>query len=291
MSVENQTQAKRFLSRRSFIRAALYSVAGSSLAALGGTIYATRIETNLGLGVGRVQVAIPGLSPAFDGFRLVQLTDFHFSDPYSYKIGARAIRMAQALSPDLFVLTGDFVTDKLNLPAASAILSGLSAPHGVWAILGNHDHWFDSAAVRRLLVEARIAELRNTSIAIQREGQRFWLAGVDDIWEQQHDLDAALSGTIGGEPVILLAHEPDYADEAASTGRVALQLSGHSHGGQVVIPGYGPYQLPHLGQKYWQRGIHQAGGMLLHVSAGVGSLFTLRLNCPPEVTEITLRAA
>lgn len=261
---------------------------GTSLAALGGTLYMKRFEAGRLL-VERTQVPIAGLPEAFAGFRLVQLSDFHLdSDSFSYTLARRAVEMAMDLAPDLIVLTGDYVTDHLDAVQARDTFVRLSAPYGVWTSLGNHDYWFNSAAVRELIDASGIAELRNAATPIQRGGQALWLAGVDDIWEQHHDLGAALSEAPDGAPVILLAHEPDYADEVALSGRVALQLSGHSHGGQAILPGRGPVSLPFLATKYWQGGLHRIGAMSLYISRGVGSLFTMRLNCPPEVTELTL---
>jgi hypothetical protein len=261
---------------------------GITATALGGTLYVKRFETGRLL-VERTQVPITGLPEAFAGFRLVHLSDFHLdSDSFSYTLARRAVELAMELAPDMAVLTGDYVTDYLDAEAARDIFASLSAPHGVWCSLGNHDHWFDSAAVREVIAASGIAELRNAATRIERGEERIWLAGVDDIWEQHHDLGAALAGVPVGAPVILLAHEPDYADEAAADGRVTLQLSGHSHGGQAIIPGRGAVALPYLARRYWQGGLHSIGALQLYISRGVGSLGTMRPNCPPEVTELTL---
>jgi predicted MPP superfamily phosphohydrolase len=116
------------------------------------------------------------------------------------------------------------------------------------------------------------------------------LVGLDDVWERKHDLRAALAGVPDDECKLLLVHEPDYADEAAHY-PVDLQLSGHSHGGQINLPGYGRPVLPYLGQKY-PAGLYQVGLMALYTNRGIGVISPpVRFNCPPEVTLLTLRAA
>lgn len=254
--------------------------------ALGGTLYTTRLEP-FWLKLERISVPIAGLPPAFDGYRIVQLTDLHLHDDLSRQVIHQAIEMALDRSPDLIALTGDYVTHSVNDQALYEELHLLSGPDGVWTSLGNHDHWTNAESVRQVLTDAGIAELRNDSTPISRDGQTIWLAGVDDIWEQHHDLNRALLNIPPGQTTILLAHEPDYADEVYPTKRVALQLSGHSHGGQVRVPLYGAPMLPYLGQKY-PYGLRKLGAMWLYTSRGIGYLWQIRFNCRPEVTEITL---
>jgi predicted MPP superfamily phosphohydrolase len=132
--------------------------------------------------------------------------------------------------------------------------------------------------------------LPNRHIVLSRGGANLYLAGVDDIWAQRQNLSAALEGIPPDSAVILLAHEPDYADEVAASGQVGLQLSGHTHGGQVRIPGWGAPVLPWLGQKY-DAGLFQVGGMALYVNRGLGMAVPyVRFNCRPEITHITLVA-
>ncbi len=235
---------------------------------------------------------LPRLGRGLDGFRIVQISDLHFG-PYT---GEREIRSAidvvQAAAPDLVVLTGDFVTatwifhygrrtaEQIN-PCAE-LLRTLRAPYGVFAILGNHDWGTDAEIVAGTLRDAGIRVLRNEAVAIEKGGARFWLAGVDCATLRAADLDRALAGTVAGEPVVLLAHEPDYADEA-SRYAVDVQLSGHSHGGQVVVPGV-PGYLPPLGRKY-PRGRYRIGTLMLYVNRGIGVTgVPVRFGALPEVT-------
>jgi predicted MPP superfamily phosphohydrolase len=278
------------ISRRGCLKAGLRLVAGSALAALGGTAYMTKIEPGW-LKLERVRIPIPTLPPSFDGFRIAQLSDIHQGSFTAQSTIEHAIRMTLDLAPDLIVLTGDYVLDVMNSAALYAIFSQIAAHGSVFAILGNHDHWLDAEWARQVLADARIPELRNASQPVTRGSEAIWLVGVDDIWERQNDLPLALTNVPPGATAVLLAHEPDFADEAALTGRVALQLSGHSHGGQVRIPGRGAPILPYLGQKY-PYGLRQVESMWIYTNRGVGEIPpAVRINCRPEVTEITLSKA
>ena len=279
------------LNRRQFLRLSVGSTL-AGVAALGGSaIDAAAVEPR-SLTLERVQIQLTRLPRAFDGLRVVQLSDFHHSDyTGDAEIGA-AVGLANALKPDLIVLTGDFVLaghpEKHAGPCAR-LLSGLSAPLGVLAIMGNHDYWSGGDLIHTALRMYDIPLLLNESVPIEREGARIWLAGIEDVWLGQHDLARALHGVPNDELTILLAHEPDFADEA-SRYPIDLQLSGHSHGGQVRLPMLGPLVLPELGEKY-PMGWYRIGNLQLYTTRGIGMVSPpLRMNCPPEVTEITLRS-
>jgi predicted MPP superfamily phosphohydrolase len=165
----------------------------------------------------------------------------------------------------------------------------MTAPQGLWAVLGNHDDLTDPKHVTRALQAENIQVLANQSQAIERNGARFWLAGVDDVLSGTADLSKTLRRVPAGEPVILLAHEPDFADEAARF-PIDLQLSGHSHGGQVRIPLLPPLYLPPMARKY-VLGTYHVGPLTLYTTAGLGTVgVPMRLNCPPEITLLTLRS-
>jgi predicted MPP superfamily phosphohydrolase len=204
-----------------------------------------------------------------------------------------------ALQPDLIVLTGDFVSVPLvgdEVKGASAaepcadLLGRMTAPHGLWAVLGNHDFNTDPERVTRALLAEGIHVLANQSVAFEREGSRFWLAGVNDVLSRTADLTQTLRIVPADEAVVLLAHEPDFADEVSKF-PVDLQLSGHSHGGQVRIPLLPPLYLPAMAKKYVM-GSFRIGGLSLYTNAGLGTIgVPMRLNCPPEITLLTLRPA
>jgi hypothetical protein len=249
----------------------------------------------------RVDVPLLRLPREFDGFTIAQLSDFHF-DPYFSVVPIRAaVQMANALDPDLVVLTGDFVTEpfprraRWGIQAArhadpcSAVLKDLRAKHGLWAVLGNHDAASDPSHVKAALKAAGIQVLSNSAVPIERAGRRFWLAGVEDVLEGESDLDLTLRKTSSTDPVVLLAHEPDFADYAARY-PIDLQLSGHSHGGQIRFPLVGAVYLPRLARKY-PRGLRKIERLMLYTNVGIGTLYIpVRWNCAPELTLITLRS-
>jgi predicted MPP superfamily phosphohydrolase len=284
MSGENE--APTGVSRRTILKAGVRMVEAGLLVSAGGLGYGTKIEPNWPR-LERIRVPLDSLPPAFDGFRIALLADIHLGPATKLKTISKSIQMALDLQADVVLLLGDFVTEWLDAPALYDVLTPLNAPHGAWTIMGNHDHWVDALGVRQVLEDAGIPELRNNSMHISKDGQQLWFVGVDDIWENKHDLKAGLENVPPDATPILLAHEPDYADTSTLAGRFGLQLSGHSHGGQVRIPFIGAPVLPYLGQKY-PDGLRKVGDMWLYTSRGVGQNLSIRINCPPEVTEITL---
>ena len=250
----------------------------------------------------RMEISLSRLPAAFDGLTIAQLSDFHYDDYSTVFPIRKAIEMVNRLHPDLVVLTGDFVTipafsDYLHNAKSAGnaadpcadLLSGLQARLGKFAILGNHDSDSDPPRVINALQSRGMQVLRNHSIPLEQEGKRLWLAGIDDALVGKPDIGTTLRGIPADESVILLAHEPDYADEAAKHS-VDLQLSGHSHGGQVRFPLVGAPFLPELARKYpW--GLHQIGPLTLYTNIGLGTIrMPVRFNCPPEVTLFTLRS-
>ncbi len=252
-----------------------------------------------------IEVPLARLHESWDGFRIAQLSDFHYDDYFSVVPLRKAIVVVNDLRPELIVLTGDFVTSPLQerrrrsmpelLEAAKAIepcallLSQLRAKSGVVAILGNHDVGTAPSHIISVLESYGIPVLKNRSLPLERQGNRLWLAGVDDVLDGKPDLGLALKGIPASEPVLLLAHEPDWADYVAKY-PIDLQLSGHSHGGQIRIPIIGAPYLPDLARKYpW--GLRRIGPLTLYTNTGIGTVrIPVRFNCPPEITLITLRA-
>lgn len=280
------------LSRRGLLKATAHILGGGLAAATLGGGYSYLLEPDW-LQVETVRVPLAGLASNLRSFRIVQFSDTHFGPYFGEAEGAQTVARVNRLQPHLIVFSGDLVTQLIEgeLDLARTMLRELRAPLGTFAVLGNHDHWTDSESVANALEAGGVVLLRNENRLIEWNGGRFWLAGVDDVWEQHHDLAAALEGVDGETPVILLAHEPDYADEVAADGRVSLQLSGHSHGGQIRIPGYGAPVLPYLGRKY-PVGLRRLRKMWLYTNRGVGLLAPpVRLNCRPEITQIVLEPA
>ncbi len=233
-----------------------------------------------------------------DGFTIALLSDFHYDPVFSMHPIRSAVEMVNKLGPDLVALAGDFITSPMFGKSASGaaaaepcaqLLQPLRAPHGVWAVLGNHDEDADPPRVINALGAVEIRVLRNEAIPIERDGDRSWLAGIKDVLVKRGaDLPSVLRPIPSGEPVVLLAHEPDYADYVARY-PVDLQLSGHSHGGQIRLPWLQPLYLPPLARKYYQ-GMYKVRNLTLYTSRGLGTIrLPIRLNCAPEVTLITLR--
>jgi predicted MPP superfamily phosphohydrolase len=287
-----------FPTRRKFLYASAAAATIGTVAIGDGTIFEANRPQLVSL-----EVSLPRLHESWDGFRIAQLSDFHYDDYFSVVPLRKAIEIINRLQPDLVVLTGDFVTSPLKesdrrranaaamaIEPCARLLSQLRAPSGILGALGNHDLSTNAAHIIEVLQSHAIPVLRNRSVSIAREGKRLWFAGVDDVLEGKPDLERALDGIPQVEPVVLLAHEPDWADYVAQHA-VDLQLSGHSHGGQIRLPLVGAPYLPRLGQRYpW--GLRRIGSLVLYTNVGIGTVrIPMRLNCPPEVTLITLRAA
>jgi len=241
----------------------------------------------------RLEVGIPGLPEAFDGYRILHLSDTHAGLFVSPGALAARLRAAGSLDPDLIVFTGDLADRSFHCAeAAAGLLAGLHSGGGVVAVLGNHDHWIGEEQVARALSLRGVEVLANTHLAVRRGGGALYFAGVKDAsYLRQDDLAAALACIPDGAPVILLSHTPDIVRKPPSA-RAALTLSGHTHGGQVVVPLLGPLYVPaRLGRAY-ASGLHEIGGRWLFVTRGLGEVFPpLRVNCPPEVALLTLRRA
>ena len=245
----------------------------------------------------RQDFILPRWPERLNGFTVALLSDFHYDPYFSVHPLRSSIPIVNSLHPDLIVLVGDFVTKHMVgdgrksafvAEPCAQLLRHMTAPHGLWAVMGNHDEGTDYRFVTRALQAENIYVLANQSQAIEQDGARFWLAGVNDVLSRTADLSKTLRRVPADEAVVLLAHEPDFADEAA-TFPIDLQLSGHSHGGQVRIPFLPPLYLPRMAKKYvW--GPYRVGPLSLYTTAGLGTIgLPMRLNCPPEITLLTLR--
>jgi len=239
--------------------------------------------------VERVQVPIATLPTELDGLTIAHLSDFHCGPHVHASSLRRAAHMAQALKPDMIALTGDFVQRRTAYAAECAeALSVLKAPLGVHTVLGNHDFWDDDRVVSAALRRKGLAPLRNEARRIQRGGLPLYVVGLDDVRFHRADLSRALRGVPAGAPKIVLVHEPDFADYAHAE-NVLLQLSGHSHGGQIRLPRIGAPLLPSWGRKYPMGLLRTPRGVWVYTTRGIGvAMPPVRLNCPPEVSLLTL---
>lgn len=282
------------ISRRDFLRI-LKRAGAAAFSAVAASYYSLELEPSW-LDLVEVEIPFSRLSKTFDGFRIVQISDIHIGGWMNRKHLAEVLELAKQQTPDLIVITGDFVighswSAALDMVAEDLVaeMSALTSEYKVLAVMGNHDHWTDPVKVREMLSRCGILELKNDVHMIVKDGERLCIAGLDDISEGEHRLEELYDKLPLYSDSILLAHEPDYADTSSLVGRFGLQLSGHSHGGQVVIPFLGPPVLPRWARKY-PSGLYQVGAMWLYTNRGVGMTSPfVRFNCRPEITVFTLR--
>lgn len=300
------------LSRRRFLVDAPCAAAGALGAA--GMVRATAFDP-WRIATARYTVPVAGLPAAFDGLRIVQISDTHLGPFIPASFVRRAVEMALELKPDLFALTGDYIlTSTRNIAPAAEIFVPLARPGaaaiGVVGVLGNHDWYGDGHAMRRALERVGVVMIDNDRVFIdgatraivpeQPAGDALCIAGFGDLHEHRVDTAAAFRGVGAATPRIVLSHNPDsaeIADVAMARGgrapeRIDLMLSGHTHGGQVRLPLIGSPIVPSdFGQKY-AGGIVQGPICPVVVSRGVGmSILPVRFGVLPEIVEITLRAA
>ena len=284
-------------SRRDFLKLAGASLLAGGLVLAGGIAYATQVEPAW-VEVVRVSLRLRRLPAAFSGFRLAQISDIHMGGWMSRERLERIVQMVLAEKPDVVAITGDYLLGhswdekrEQALEDVSAALRPLAESSAIpISVLGNHDHWTDAQKIRDKLQETGIHDLSNNVLTIPRGPAAFYICGMDSIYEGHGDLNQTLSQLPPDAMAILLCHEPDFADTSAATGRFDLQLSGHSHGGQVVIPFHGPIKTPKYGHKY-PLGLYQVGGMWQYTNRGVGTVTpAVRFNCRPEITVFMLEA-
>src|SRR5688500_11650035 len=265
-------------------RAALKGVLAATVGAVTGTAtYGVGYERHR-LGVTEATLPVSGLPPALEGTRIALLTDIHHSALVGPDDVQKAVQLALAQRPDLIVLGGDYVTfgDRTFVAPVAELLAPLRAPLGVFAILGNHDDDRDMPAA---LARQHIEVLRDARTRVERQGERLELAGLRFWTRRPADVARVLRGA--EDPVLLLAHDPRRLNEAAAL-NVPAVLSGHTHGGQVVLPGVGAVaraaRFPIL------QGTGSRQNTSIFVSRGIGTVYVpVRINCPPEVAIVTLK--
>ncbi len=279
------------LTRRRFLLRTFGTALGISAA---GAFYGFVLEPGWIL-TSRVKIRIPGLSPALAGKRIVHLTDFHLG-PVSPAYVRKCVDRALELEPDLIALTGDYITRHGRNAAreAATILGRLKAPLGVYAVSGNHDFGVYRSGSRprdplvmALLEEEGITLLDNRAIPFARDGIRTWLVGLGDLWAGECRVTETMGDLPAEDTRIVLNHNPDAVFDIAAKG-ADLVLSGHTHGGQVDLPVFGPPLLPVSNRQYYS-GLYQVDGRTrLYVSNGLGYLIRVRFNARPEIVMVEL---
>ncbi len=240
------------------------------------------------LSIERQEIFLRRLPKELDGFRIVHLSDFHYGPMVNPEHLKRAVRAANDLHADLIALTGDYISqDRAYAAPCAEVVGRLRARHGVYAVLGNHDHWTDAALITDLFRLSGIRMLINEGLRVDLRGETFWLAGVDDTMVGLEDLSLALAGSSDDELKLLLAHNPIILRRAARA-NVDLVLSGHTHGGQVTWRS----ERSRSGRprRRMLRGLGRRGNTQIYVTRGLGMVvLPIRYGCPPEISVLELR--
>jgi hypothetical protein len=241
--------------------------------------------------IDEIKIFLKKLPKALDGFRLVQLSDIHHSPFTSGEFIAQIVEKANELQPDMFVLTGDYVSHEAEYIAPVAeILGGLKSEFGTFACLGNHDHWTDAELVKTEFKRNGIKMLVNEGFRFTARNESFWLCGVDDFGEGLSNIRQSLRGSKTDEMKLLLAHNPAIMRRAAYR-KIDLVLSGHTHGGQVKLREPRERILFPNRRRKFSSGLHHRGETQIYITRGIGTVVVpMRYQCPPEISLIELRA-
>ncbi len=250
-----------------------------------------------GFKVETVHLELARLPRAFSGFRMAQISDIHMGGWMNVARLQRVADLIVAQEPDVLLMTGDFLLGHgfpdvawQWLDDLAKVLSPLAASIPSFAVLGNHDYWTNPKAVREMLRRSGVTDLTNAVVTWARNGEHLHLCGLDDIKVGVVRMDKVVAQLRDDCAAILLVHEPDFADRSAATGKFDLQVSGHSHGGQIVVPFYGPPVLPRTARRY-PSGLYKVGNMFQYTNRGIGmDSFPIRFNCPPEITIFELES-
>jgi uncharacterized protein len=240
--------------------------------------------------VNTYRIPVSRLPSAFEGFTIVQLTDLHYGPLVPLSLLESAIEQANSIPRDLIVCTGDYIHQRNSAHQIEKIwplLATLTAPSGVFSILGNHDHWGDTE--RSIFWLNKTGQnLRHQTRKMERNGQVLWFVGAGDLWEDHVSIDNLMKPIPKDDCRIVLAHNPDSADTIIEL-KPDLMISGHTHGGQVNIPFFGTPVLP-VKNKNYSFGLKRSGNNIpVFISRGIGwAILPVRFNCFPEIAVITL---
>lgn len=271
------------MNRRTFLRLSLLSgtlvLAGS---------YPVLIERNF-VQINRYKIPVPDLPRSFHGFTIAQITDVHYGLLVSGSFVKNIVQQTNQLKTDMIVCTGDYVHERDSIESIDnvwPILSKLEAEYGVYSVLGNHDHWADT---KRSLywLERSGQNIRHTCRAVYKGQERIIIGGAGDYWEEDLKIDSAFSCSDEDDCRLLLSHNPDALDTEFDT-PLSLVISGHTHGGQVIVPFWGPPVLP-VKNKNYTSGLITTPKNQLFISRGIGwAGYPVRFNCYPEIAVLEL---
>jgi hypothetical protein len=258
---------------------------------IGCYIYGLKIEPNW-IEIVPIQLNLPHLTSDFDGFKIVQISDIHVSRFMTRKRLKKVVNLVNQQKPDIVVITGDFACKYRRFVPNVLVeeLRQLRPKQITLSVLGNHDYWREPQAVRKALKKANIINLNNEVYTLTKGTGKFNFAGLDDPYVGKPNLNKLIKFLPEDGTAILLVHEPDFADISAKIGRFDLQLSGHSHAGQIRIPLFGALVLPRGGAKY-ALGMQYINNMIEYTNRGIGMTgLPLRFGSRPEITVFTLKS-
>lgn len=239
--------------------------------------------------VTRHEIFVDDLPQEFDGYRVAFLTDTHVANFVRRSFYRECVRQAMRFEPDLVLLGGDFVTWHRHIPLmAEVLLTDLKAPDGIKAILGNHDYWAGANDVKAAMEPGGVEFIVNRNVRIRRGNAEIAVAGIDEVYRGEPDVEAAFAGIPETMPRLAVTHHPDMVPELAGR-RIDLLVCGHTHGGQIRFPFFGAVVVPSRYEARFAEGFHRVGRVLLYVSRGIGAIPPLRILCRPEVATFVLR--
>lgn len=239
-----------------------------------------------------VDIKLKDLSWVFHNYKIINLTDIHIGQWIQPEYLDKLIDYINTLNADMIVLTGDYVSYILDgyENALEKSLKKLKAKDVKLAVLGNHDHWMGAGKIRKILENADIRDLSNDVYVLKKEGSSINMAGVDSCTVGKDDLNKVISKIPDDNPCILLVHEPDFAEKSSKTEKFDLQISGHSHGGQLIIPMIKTTPFRGANSQKYPVGKYKVGNMIQYTSRGLGTnSFRFRINCKPEITIFNLK--
>lgn len=241
------------------------------------------------LSLEKIEIKLKRLPKKLDGFRIIHLSDIHHSPFTSLEHISRAVMVSNHIKPDMFVLTGDYVSHEPEyIEPVAKVLGELKAEFGTHACLGNHDHWTDGNIVTDAFRKENINMLVNEGFRLTARDSSFWLAGVDDYMVGKTDVAASMRGAFPDEMKILLAHNPVIIRQAAKFG-VDLMFSGHTHGGQVKVRDTNKKRI--FPKRKLTNGLHRRKNTQIYITRGIGTVvLPVRYQCPPEISLIELRS-
>ena len=243
------------------------------------------------LTIEKIEIKLKRLPKNLDNFKIIHLSDIHHSPFTNIEHIERTVEITNSLEPDMCILTGDFVSHEPEyIEPMAEVLGRIKAKHGLFACLGNHDHWTDGELVTKSLEDAGIKVLINEGFRFQANDASFWLAGVDDYMVGKTDLQSSLKGSFPDEMKMLLAHNPVIFSTAARLG-VDVIFSGHTHGGQVKIRNKKERKIRIFPKRKLTNGLHSRKNSQIYITRGIGTVvLPVRYQCPPEISDITLLA-